>query len=112
MNGAGVRRKGHNYERQIARELRPIFGDSVRRGLQYRDGADAPDVIAGHYHIECKCGKKPGVRAALHQAIEASEGNGTIPVVFIKDTRGLEFVVMTKEDFYEEITDCRRVQNG
>lgn len=70
------RRKGHNWERDIAARLRSIFGpDRVRRGRQ-AEGATEPDVVVdgAPWWIECKCGgpaTKPAT--ALAQAEEDSD---------------------------------------
>lgn len=94
------RRKGHNFEREMARHFRGIFGDDrVRRGLQYRDGAECADVITPFLWVECKRGKQTNPRAALAQAVEASVGQGYYPVAVCKDDWAEPFVVMQLEDF-------------
>lgn len=66
------RRKGHNFERLIAAELRDNF-PQARRGLQSRDGGAAPDVagVPGIW-IECKRSRRPNIPAAIRQAQAAS----------------------------------------
>jgi hypothetical protein len=69
------RRKGHNWERDIATALRRIFGeDRVRRGRQ-AEGAAEPDVVidGAPWWIEAKCGG-PAAKplAALCQAEDDS----------------------------------------
>ena len=52
------RRKGHNWERDLATRLREIFGaERVRRGRQ-AEGACEPDVVVEDvpWWFECKCG--------------------------------------------------------
>lgn len=76
------RRKGRAYEQQVARDCRAA-GLDARRGLQSRDGSEAPDVVADPLSIECKHGKRPNVVAALMQAQE-NANKGTYPVAVCK----------------------------
>jgi len=87
ISGAGCRRKGHNFEREIAQRFAAIYpGYDVRRGLQYRDGADCPDVLTPYWWIECKRGRKPNWRGAWAQAQEAScKQNELKPIAICKD---------------------------
>lgn len=102
LNGRGARRKGVEFERSIAREFAQVFGkDHVRRGLQYRDGAEAPDVVAPCFWIECKRMRQTNPRAALRQAIAASQGKGFWPVAVCKDDGQSAFVALTLEDFLD-----------
>jgi hypothetical protein len=102
MNGAGARRKGHNWERELVHLFAAVFGaDKVRRGLQYRDGADCADVIAPQLWIEAKCGRLTNPRAALRQAMEACAGKGLWPVAICKDDRTTPTVTMTLDDFLD-----------
>ena len=72
MNGAGCRRKGHDFEREMVRALADVFGlENVRRGIQARSGTEVPDVEAPMFWIECKRGRRTNIRAALAQAEEA-----------------------------------------
>lgn len=48
-----ARRKGHQFERHIAKELKPIF-PTARRGLQYRDGYECADVEGTLIRFELK----------------------------------------------------------
>ncbi len=84
--GASQRRKGHNFEREIARAMRVIF-PTARRQVQTSiyDKRKLPDVIAGPYSIECKCCKRVNVPAALRQAVE--EATTHTPVVVFKQDR-------------------------
>lgn len=72
MNGAGCRRKGISYEREIANVLGEVFGpENARRGIQYRSGSEVPDVEVPAFWVETKRGRKTNIRAALKQAREA-----------------------------------------
>jgi hypothetical protein len=76
--GLSNRARGKTFERECATSLRSVFGDTVRRGLQSRDGADAPDVLipveAGLW-VECKYSPTASVAAALIQATLAEHAH-------------------------------------
>jgi hypothetical protein len=106
-NKANVR-KGKTFERQIAIKFRELYPDS-RRGYQFRDGSDAPDVVVGEWWIECKRSKvQTNPKAALAQAIKASEGSGKKPIAVTKDDRSDILVTLRLDDFLpllEEMID-------
>lgn len=103
--------KGKRWEREVARRLSAVFGDyGVRRGLQYRDGADAPDVIAPAMWIECKVGRLTNPRAALRQAAAASKGKGVWPVAICKDDGDPPHVTMDFEDFLDLLTEWQALR--
>lgn len=103
--GASQRRKGHNFERRVVRQLREAMpGADIRRGLQYRDGAECPDVVCPVFHVECKKGRKPNARAALVQA-EADCGKGRIPLAVIGDDRQPPFVVLRLADWLDFVRE-------
>lgn len=112
MNGRGCRRKGHDFERSVASRLAVIFGDDkVRRGLQYRDGAECPDVVAPGTWIECKRGRQTNPRAALRQAIEDSQGKGVWPVAITKDDGDPAQVTMLFDDFCDLLTEWHALRS-
>lgn len=95
--GRMQRTKGRVFERWVARVLRPLFGEHVKRGFQSRSGRDAPDVDGTPFHVECKHGKLVNLRAALKQAQAATDGR---PVVVIaKDNRTAPVVLMLLADW-------------
>lgn len=100
MSGRRSRRKGHDWEREVARRLREIFGPQVRRGLQYQDGAATPDVIVPCFHVECKVGARPPIIQALEQA-ERDAKPGLWPVAVCKQDRKPPTVTMRFEDWLE-----------
>lgn len=105
--GAASRRKGHNFEREIARDLRKIFGEDVGRGIQTRTGTrEVPDVDGTPWFIECKCGKQTNIKAALRQAAEATEGRP--PVAICKDDRTEPVVAMRYSDWLILIQERKR----
>lgn len=97
MKPGGGRRKGHDWERELARLLRPLFGDGVCRGYQARDGNAAPDVDGTPYWFEAKHGVLVNLRAALRQAVKATDGR--VPIVVAKDNRSEPLVVMRFRDW-------------
>ena len=102
MGGAAARRKGADFERWLVHRVAEVFGEGlVRRGLQFRGGAEVPDVDAPGLWIECKRGKKVPIRTALEQAVSDSLGKGRWPVVACKEDRAEPFVVMRLDDFLD-----------
>lgn len=108
--GKSQRRKGAEFERALVRLFR-AEGLPARRGLQYREGAECPDVlVADQLHVEAKHGIKPGPRAALAQA-QGDVAKGRWACAVIKDNqekpfeRTTPFVVMGLEDFVDLLTE-------
>lgn len=103
--GASQRRKGHAFERWVARELRKLW-PQARRGYQSRGGgAEASDVEGTPFHVECKRGKRPSPRAALEQAKADTDGRPVVCV--IKDDRAEPFVVMRWGEWVELVKQAK-----
>jgi len=99
--GASQRRKGASWEREVARRYREAMpGCDSFRGLQYRDGADAPDVKHPWLFTECKAHKQTNPRAALAQALEHCPED-LHAVAVCKDDNKKPFVCMELESFLE-----------
>ena len=80
------------------------FSDA-RRGIQYRDGADAPDVVGvASLWVECKRGKRVGIKRAMLQAADACGDKK--PIVVSKEDRSPIYVTMDWETF-AEIIKCQ-----
>lgn len=95
--GGRSRRKGARGELEVVGLLTRVY-DAVKRGLtQTRGGDDAADVEGTPWWIECKIGKQPNIRAAMAQAIEATDGRP--PVVFTRRDRETWLVTMRSEDW-------------
>lgn len=100
--GASQRRKGANFERELAARWRarwPTLG--TKRGIgQMRSAAEVPDVdgLPGFW-VEAKCGAMPNPRAALAQAQAACGERPLWCVAVVKDDRRPPFVALTLEDF-------------
>lgn len=71
--GARERRKGHDFERKVARDLRKI-DPSARRVLEYQEGLGY-DIHLERLPIivQVKSAKRVGFIAALQEAVEAKE---------------------------------------
>jgi hypothetical protein len=82
------RRKGRRFEQEIAREL------GVKRGFQFRGGAEAPDVDLPGWWLECKRQRRPNILAAYLEAIEASRPDRW-PAAVTKADRGPVLVTMS-----------------
>ncbi len=109
MGGKGARRKGHQWERDVAGMFRKIMpGAVIKRGLQSRGGgAEEADVVCPYFHPECKVGKLPSPRAALLQATRDATAAGLwkMPVAVIKQDRQSPIVVLHLEDFLKFVGD-------
>ncbi len=108
MGGRASRLKGHNWEREVANILKPIFPDA-KRGFQTRGGtSEEPDVEGTPFYIECKRMKRCNPIAALRQAEVAlykETDEGTIrvddraPLAVCKSDRQKATVTMYLDDF-------------
>ena len=74
------RRKGHDFERLVVKELRFLY-PGARRGLQSR-GEEVPDVDGTPWWIECKKGTARYVneRRAYKQACENTDGRPPVAI--------------------------------
>lgn len=112
MTGERSRRKGHDFEREMVRLFRVAFpGADVKRGLQYRDGAECADVTAGPLHIECKCGKNPPLRPAYEQAKRGAP-QWAVPVAVVRKDRTEPLVVIGLDDFSKFMFEWWTKQKG
>ena len=98
MSGATSRRKGARFERELVHLFRAAMpGAEVRRGLQCR-GEEVADVECPVFWVEAKRGKKPNIRAALRQAMEAAP-KGRMPITVVRDDRAEAMVTLLLDDF-------------
>jgi len=107
------RRKGADFERDVARDLRKLLGDeSVRRGCQARDGCDAPDVICKYLWVECKHQIKPNIAAAVRQMVAACLNPTLWRVAITKANGEKPLVTMPYEDFldmFKELVELKEM---
>ena len=74
--------KGKVGEREVAAELRRLFGIEARRGVQYSGSPNSPDVIADiqGVHIEVKRCERLSLYPAMRQA--SGDAGDKTPIVF------------------------------
>ena len=93
------RTKGKVWEREVAKELRAIFGPGVKRGWQARAGNDACDVDGSPFWVEAKHHKIVNIPAAYRQA--GSDTDGRPVLVVSKSNRSEPLATMRWADFLE-----------
>jgi hypothetical protein len=105
--GNTARTKGHNYERQIAKEMRELgWPDAAtsRYVSQELDDQKVDIARTDPFNIQCKAYKNnPQYTKILSEMPEGANYN----IVFHKKPRQGEFVIMKKEDFYELLRAMR-----
>ena len=94
------RRKGKTGELELAAELRR-HGLTARRGVQFRGGADSPDVMVDEWpylHLECKRTERLALPEWLVQA-HRDAGADQVPVVVHRRNRTPWLVTLDLRDF-------------
>ncbi|HMA96875.1 MAG TPA: hypothetical protein VKP30_29525 [Polyangiaceae bacterium] len=105
MNGAGARRKGAQFERDMVLRFRETMPSAdVKRGLQYRGGAEVADVDVPCFWPELKRHRRTNFREALRQAIDTCP-SGRWPIAICKDDRDPAVVVMQLDDFLDLVRE-------
>lgn len=88
---ASQRRKGHNYEREIARRLQSLFPDAKRNVTETQTGGQGVDIVGtGALAIQCKRLK----RYAAITKINEINAPGKIPVLITKGDRLPDMAVL------------------
>lgn len=95
-----MKEKGKRYERKIAKFYRAL-GHSVKRGIQSRDGSEAPDVIVKGkaWWIECKHYASGGL---VHRTFEQAKGDadpGELVIVHTHEDDGQHLVTVSLADW-------------
>lgn len=97
------KRKGAVGEREIAQYLREHGYSDARRGVQYKGGADSPDVIGLRgFHIEVKRVEHLNLNDAMEQSIRDS-AKDEIPIVVHRKNNDFWKVTLRLDDFMEVI---------
>lgn len=100
--GKMQRRKGHNYEREKARELTEL-GFPAKRLLEYQEGFGV-DISCPTlpFAIQCKVGKNPPWYQAVLEAEDSNltKSKSCIPIAFVKKDVVGEFAIIKLKDFY------------
>ncbi len=116
------RRKGADFEREIADQLRRALPDShVTRGQQGRGGrhgvpdlmVDRADTGSGWLGVECRKGKPGNVPLLpkLRQAIRDCEGTGRVPLAVVREDRGEALAVVRYADL-SDLLDALLVERA
>lgn len=100
--GKSARKKGNNYEVQIAKELREyqLFPNAVTARSESRN-TDAKKIdlcFTEPFNIQCKFVEKSKLP---HDILAEMPDDSNYNVLFDKRSRKGEVVCMFKEDFYE-----------
>jgi hypothetical protein len=114
MNRTWARRKGTDFEREVAKRLAEVFGKTfVQRNVKARKGHSPADVVAPGMWIECKAQRLSNPRKALRQAESGARAEGRWAVAVCKDDRKPPRVMMRFEDFLALLRDWhgRRVDS-
>ena len=89
-----VRTKGHAFEREVAKALKPIF-PLARRQLEYHEndclGVDIANT--GPYRIQCKRYKAYAPISKIEE-VKADELMGEVPILVTKADRGPVLAVL------------------
>ena len=98
------RRKGADYEREIARELRD-YGYKARRGQQFCGANGDADVVGLEgIHLECKRTEKTDLYGWMAQA-ERDAREGELSVVFHRKNNCKTLAIMSMETFMRMYQD-------
>ena len=97
--GSMSRSKGKRGERELAAELRRLFGVEARRGVQYHGGSDSPDVVVDlpGIHVEVKRTERLSLYPAMRQAA-VDAGADKVPVVCHRQNREEWLAVVRLDD--------------
>jgi len=92
--GKTARRKGHNFEREVAKMLRPYF-PNAKRQLEYQEGVGFDIAETGDLSIQCKVGKSFKIEKALKEAVR----DGKMAMAITKRDREDVVVSLYWKDF-------------
>lgn len=110
QNGRRSRRKGHQFEREIAIALRPVF-PAARRHLEYQDAeANGVDLVeTGNFRFQCKKLKQYAPVTAINEII-CDRMLGDVPVLVTQGDSLPPIAVLHFDDFLTILT--RYVKKG
>ena len=98
-SGAYNRKKGHDFERLICKELKIFFPNAkTARSSARMEDAQGIDIINCDFNVQTKAREHLNVFDVLYE--EMPQG-GKINVLFWKKNRQKDIVAMSKEDFYK-----------
>lgn len=98
------RRKGHNFERLVAREHTQATGHDHKRVLvEVRDGisGDVRGPLSGPIALtaQCKCGARPNVKEAVEEAMLGKQHTTDVAVACVKWDGGFTIAALEWEDW-------------
>lgn len=110
LGGKGARRKGLQFEREIAIALRPVF-PAARRHLEYQDAeANGVDLVeTGNFRFQCKKLKQYAPVTAINEII-CDRMLGDVPVLVTQGDSLPPIAVLHFDDFLMVLT--RYVKKG
>jgi hypothetical protein len=97
-----VRKKGHDYERQVANEFVALGWSNAKRHLEYQSSeAEAGQDLdnTDPFLIQCKCGRH--LPAPLNILDQIKNCPGKYKLGMVKNTSKGEYIIMHKKEFYE-----------
>jgi len=106
QGGAYARTKGHQFEREVVKKLRPIFRDVER--VKCGDSLDLNGVdirSTGSLRIQCKRNKKYAPIGKIEE-VKCDDG---IPILWTKGDFKRPVVCMYEDDFLKIIQDIGEV---
>jgi len=109
LNGRGCRKKGHDFERWVAQELRSLFPEA-RRHLEYhsRDANGVDIVNTPPYLIQCKRGKRYASLSAMKE-IQVCPIEGGIPVLVTQGDHTEPIACIAFSDFKRLVSSRQKL---
>lgn len=108
--GAMQRKKGHNFEREIAKDFKELGFDEARRHLEYQDGeANGVDISnTGVFRVQCKS-KQAYVSVNTINEIQVSDG---IHLLLTKANRKPTMAILKWDDLKKILADVGVAYEG
>lgn len=108
--GRSARRKGHQFEREVAIALRPLF-PNARRHLEYQDAeANGVDLVnTPPWAIQCKKHKDYSPISAIRE-IQCARELGEIPLLVTAGDNLEAMCVMPFDDFLRLLVESRKAK--
>lgn len=94
MSGLTSRRKGHQFEREVANDLKPIFPKACRQ-LEYQEGLGVDIANTEPFAFQCKNKK---TYASINTIKEVPPMKDRIPVLVTKGLRMEPMAVLPWKD--------------
>lgn len=110
LGGRGARRKGHAFERWVAKKLRGVF-PGAKRHLEYQaDEALGVDIDgSGVYKIQCKRGRRYAPLSAIDE-VQLCPIEGGIKILVTKGDNTEPLAALPFEHFLHLLKNQKGVQ--